>query len=114
MNRLAFSIKSIQATTVNGTLWVSVVVLTLLLSGARGQCYNHCSGHGECNKYGQCECWGGYGGWDCSFLACPSAPAWTDLAVATDDAHNDAVCSNMGYCDRRVGIMYFVLADTVR
>lgn len=74
-------------------------LVTMLFSTGGGQCYNQCSGHGECNTHGHCDCWSGYEGWDCSSLGCPSAPAWADLAVGTDDAHNNAVCSNMGYCD---------------
>lgn len=79
---------------------VVILASTAVLSVAvDGQCHHQCSYHGECNTKGQCECWDGYEGWNCSSLACPSAPAWADLAAGTDDAHNSAVCSNMGYCD---------------
>eukprot|EP00904_Undaria_pinnatifida_P009613 jgi/Undpi1/5782/HiC_scaffold_2.g01056.m1 len=69
-----------------------------------GQCHHQCSHHGDCNKYGQCECWGGYEGWNCSSLACPSGAAWADRAAGTDDGHNSAVCSSMGYCDGETGL----------
>lgn len=76
-----------------------LLLVTILFSTGGAQCHNQCSGHGACNPQGHCDCWSGFEGWDCSLLACPSAPAWADLASGTDDAHNDAVCSNMGYCD---------------
>lgn len=76
-----------------------LLLATILFPTVGGQCHNQCSGHGECNTQGQCECWSLYEGWDCSLHVCPSGPAWADLASETDDAHNDAVCSNMGYCD---------------
>ncbi|CAM9283028.1 unnamed protein product [Hapterophycus canaliculatus] len=81
---------------------VSILLLllpTIFPPSARGQCHNQCSGNGDCNKYGFCDCWNGFEGWDCSSLTCPSSPAWVDVASAIDDAHNSAVCSNMGYCD---------------
>ena len=40
------------------------------------QCWNSCSGHGECNEAGQCACTTGFLGQDCSVAACePSCGA---------------------------------------
>ncbi|CAM9233744.1 unnamed protein product [Ectocarpus sp. 13 AM-2016] len=83
---------------------ISILFLAIFFSTVGGQCHNQCSGNGECNLQGFCDCWDGYDGWDCSFLGCPSAPAWADIASGTDDAHNDAVCSNMGYCNGETGL----------
>lgn len=76
------------------------ILIWAIIYSVWGYCFNNCSGNGECNKYGLCDCWGDYVGWDCSSRRCPSGSAWSDLAVGKDDAHNDAVCSNMGHCDR--------------
>lgn len=84
---------------ISGLLVASTILPGGVILVVDGQCHHQCSNHGECNTKGQCECWGGYEGWNCSSLACPSAAAWADLAAGTDDAHNSAVCSSMGYCD---------------
>lgn len=68
-------------------------------------CPNMCSSHGRCDEPGrQCICFEGYQSGDCSELICPFGPAWADQAVAIDDAHNPAECSNMGLCDRETGV----------
>ena len=67
-------------------------------------CPNSCSGHGICqNAKRVCECYDGFEGNDCSRLSCPKGKAWTDFAAGVDDAHNDALCSNMGVCDYTTG-----------
>jgi len=68
-------------------------------------CSGMCNGHGLClDAMRQCQCYEGYQAGDCSELICPFGPAWTDQAIATDDAHNEAECSNMGICDRTTGL----------
>lgn len=63
-------------------------------------CPNSCNGHGVCqNAKRVCECYNGYEGSDCSRLSCPKGKAWADFAIGEDNAHNDALCSNMGICD---------------
>ena len=63
-------------------------------------CPNSCSGNGECTTpWGVCSCFTGYTGSDCSVRMCPAGPAWSDVATATDDAHNIVECSNRGKCD---------------
>lgn len=67
-------------------------------------CPNDCSQHGRCiTPDTRCECFDQYTGADCSLLVCPQGSAWVDLAIAIDDAHNFAECSNMGICDRTTG-----------
>eukprot|EP00617_Octactis_speculum_P024944 CAMPEP_0185768946 /NCGR_PEP_ID=MMETSP1174-20130828/53165_1 /TAXON_ID=35687 /ORGANISM="Dictyocha speculum, Strain CCMP1381" /LENGTH=665 /DNA_ID=CAMNT_0028453853 /DNA_START=292 /DNA_END=2289 /DNA_ORIENTATION=+ len=51
-----------------------------------------------------CECYDEWTGADCSLMICPFGIAWTDVALAADDAHNEAECSNRGLCDRTTGI----------
>ena len=67
-------------------------------------CPNSCNGHGICqNAKRVCECYDGFEGNDCSRVSCPKDKAWTDFAIGDDDAHNDALCSNMGICDYVTG-----------
>jgi len=78
----------------------------LFLFNAKGEiCPNSCSGHGNCYDR-VCTCFDGYRGGDCSLKKCPEGPAWWDAAVADDDAHNSAECSNRGICDEAFGICY--------
>jgi len=51
----------------------------------------------------RCDCWGGWGGGDCSERICPTGLAWSDEATATDTAHGVVECSNRGVCDRVTG-----------
>jgi hypothetical protein len=68
-------------------------------------CPNMCNGHGRCDEPGQqCLCFDGYQGGDCSELICPFGFAWADQAIGIDDAHNLAECSNMGNCNREIGV----------
>jgi len=83
-------------------------VLTLFLcltSLSLSACPNQCSGHGVCKTGNTCSCFPGWRGGapDCSFRECPQGPAWADLAIATDVAHQNVECSNAGVCDRTTG-----------
>lgn len=40
----------------------------------------------------------------CGLGTCPTGPAWNDLAIATDRAHQPVVCSNRGTCDYTSGV----------
>mmetsp|Transcript_10842 Transcript_10842/g.14124 ORF Transcript_10842/g.14124 Transcript_10842/m.14124 type:complete len:663 (+) Transcript_10842:334-2322(+) len=81
-------------------LTVFVFILKDYVDGV--PCPNSCSAHGTCVDR-VCECYAGFTGADCSERLCPFAAAWADQATATDTAHNDAECSNMGICDRTTG-----------
>ena len=59
-------------------------------------CPNGCSSHGLCNSAtATCSCFNGFEGPDCSLLSCPIGPAWSDMAIGKDLAHQPSVCSNM-------------------
>ena len=81
------------------TIFLSLVSLSL------SACPNQCSGHGVCKTGNTCSCFPGWKGGapDCSFRECPRGPAWADLAIATDVAHQTVECSNAGTCDRTTG-----------
>jgi len=82
-----------------------ILSLLLFVVGVDSCCPNNCMGHGKClAPTCQCECHAGYIGGDCSLMTCPSGKAWVDQAIATDNAHNEAECSNMGLCDRITGL----------
>lgn len=68
-------------------------------------CPNDCTLNGDCHGADcACVCKQGYGGADCSRRLCPTGKAWVDHAKANDDAHNQLECSNMGLCDRTIGV----------
>lgn len=88
------------------------LLATLLLAlplGSDAGCYQNqetgafCSGHGWCDRMA-CNCWDGYEGPACEYKICPSGKAWSDEAQGVDNAHNLAVCSNRGHCDRITGL----------
>lgn len=65
-----------------------------------------CSGHGECLSMlsDACSCYTGWSGILCNIATtCPSGPAWFDEAISSTVAHQPAVCSNMGLCNRKSG-----------
>ena len=72
---------------------------------------NACSGHGDCSSAdNRCKCWKAdprtntfWIGGDCSLRECPRGPAWVDVAIGVDNAHNVAECSNKGNCDYTTG-----------
>jgi hypothetical protein len=82
---------------------------------ARGDCLNQCWQKGMCITNGTvhercvCDSFGGvrntqhFSGVDCSEYSCPMGTAWFDYATATDTAHAEAECSNMGECIRGDG-----------
>jgi hypothetical protein len=81
-----------------------VAVLCILPAVVAQVCPNDCSAHGRCHMEGQnCQCFHGFTGGDCSERTCPMGLAWFDVAVATDNAHNLAECSNQGICNRQTG-----------
>ena len=73
------------------------------LTGVWAHCPNFCSGNGRCVAVSKCECFGGWAGGDCSLRSCPSGPAWADMAIAIDVAHQPAECSARGHCDVGTG-----------
>ncbi|KAL4137721.1 hypothetical protein PRIC2_001235 [Phytophthora ramorum] len=88
-------------------LQLIAVVAALLLHNVHGDCPNTCSGHGTCTTKGNgyvCSCYKGFTGGDCSRRTCPTGLAWNDPAIATDQAHQIAVCSNRGSCDHDTGV----------
>ncbi|KAL3672317.1 hypothetical protein V7S43_003007 [Phytophthora oleae] len=88
-------------------LSVWLIVTLLEWSGVHADCPNTCSGHGTCTTKGNgyfCSCYKGFTGGDCSRRSCPTGPAWSDLAVSTDRAHQLATCSNRGSCDYVTGL----------
>lgn len=88
----------------------------MVLPVVSGHCPNFCNGNGRCVAVSKCECFEGWGGgdhsisapsytWggDCSIRRCPQGPAWADIAVAVDTAHQPTECSARGYCDTASG-----------
>ena len=49
-------------------------------------------------------CFPRFTGHQCADFVCPKGAAWVDFATATDTAHAQLECSNMGLCDRLTGL----------
>eukprot|EP00937_MAST-01D_sp_MAST-1D-sp2_P007666 g7666.t1 len=86
-----------------------VAVSLLAASPARACCPNNCMERGKCNGgvHGsecKCACIEGWTGPDCSQRTCPLGPAWFSVAAENDVAHVPMECSNMGRCERSLGI----------
>ncbi|KAG6620174.1 uncharacterized protein IUM83_05654 [Phytophthora cinnamomi] len=87
-----------------------VAVMCIVLFGwesVHADCPNTCSSRGTCTTKGNgyfCSCYEGFTGGDCSRRTCPMGPAWNDLAIGTDRAHQLVVCSNRGTCDYTTGV----------
>ncbi|KAE9362012.1 hypothetical protein PF008_g514 [Phytophthora fragariae] len=84
-----------------------LVVVCVVLACVHADCPNTCSDHGTCTTKGNgylCSCYNGFTGGDCSRRTCPTGPAWNDLAIATDRAHQPVACSNRGTCDYTTGV----------
>ena len=71
-----------------------------------GFCPNNCNGNGTCTVNGTCACANQFTGSDCSRYQCPASKAWVDYATATDTAHADTTCSNMGRCQTTANASY--------
>lgn len=71
---------------------------------SQGQCYNNCNKNGECDFWGRCHCFKGFTGLDCGARVCPSGPQFSDVARATDTAHEQVVCSGRGTCVASTGL----------
>lgn len=84
-------------------LIISFLVSYLLVVSAR--CPNLCNGHGTCEEGNTCICFDGFNGGaaDCSSRTCPYGVAWVDKAYADGAAHQNAECSNAGFCERATG-----------
>eukprot|EP00939_MAST-03C_sp_MAST-3C-sp1_P003071 g3071.t1 len=96
-----------------GTKWIGDVLtfqLFLLLTGTMyyldvvaTPCEADCNGHGFCEALedgrGKCTCLDGFFGPSCANRECPWGPAWVDIAIEDDLAHQPARCSNKGTCD---------------
>ncbi|KAL7541839.1 hypothetical protein ACHAXR_011265 [Thalassiosira sp. AJA248-18] len=64
-----------------------------------------CIGHGTClgpPSY-RCDCESGRSGPDCSLIDCPSDKSWFTFPTGDNAAHSEAVCSDMGICNRNTG-----------
>ncbi|KAH9187063.1 hypothetical protein AeNC1_010962 [Aphanomyces euteiches] len=84
---------------------IALALVVLVLSVATADLCETCNGHGVCNPTTRlCQCMQGYTGNRCEFASCPTGLAWADYAIATDTAHQLAVCSNMGLCDPTSGL----------
>jgi len=80
-----------------------VVLLSSTTASQSGPCSNMCQGHGSCGAFGICHCDDGFLGADCSLRSCPYGPAWSDVPIQTNVAHQLAECSNRGICNRSTG-----------
>jgi hypothetical protein len=87
-----------------------LMLATALVEVALGCCPKSaesiiCGGKGDCHTADcVCKCRKGFIGGDCSQRSCPLGYAWTDHAVAVDNAHHLTECANMGVCDRTTGM----------
>jgi hypothetical protein len=74
--------------------------ITTTPSSCPGPLAAPCSGHGVCDTTSYtCICDRSWAGHDCSMLTCASHSSW---AIGPDNyarVHDEAECSNMGYCD---------------
>jgi hypothetical protein len=82
---------------------MSRLLVALALARLAVACPNGCSGAGYCAMR-TCTCYAGFMGADCSLRTCPKGPAWADEPSSVDVAHAQAECSNMGLCDRKMGV----------
>ena len=91
--------------------YLLVIINIVFIQVYGNACPNACSGHGDCNSAdNRCKCWKAdprtntfWIGGDCSLRECPRGPAWVDMAIANENAHNVAEWSNKGTCDYTTG-----------
>ena len=64
-----------------------------------------CLGKGTCSgpPFYRCECEAGRSGPDCALIDCPIGKSWFSFPTADNEAHSNAVCSDMGICNRDTG-----------
>jgi hypothetical protein len=63
-----------------------------------------CGHRGVCsNSSNTCTCHDGYHGLSCEIASCPTGPAFFDEPVSSTVAHQTAICSNNGHCNKRTG-----------
>lgn len=90
---------------------LDVVILCFTMKLASACCPNNCGGilQGRCDRGGdgtqcRCECNEQFTGPDCSLRTCPKGPAWFSIPRENEVAHTEMECSNMGKCDRTLGM----------